>query len=110
MNSVTPEALAQIFTEARTHNGWLPEPVSADDLKRIWDVAKFPPSSANTMRLPSLRTPSTRAPSVADSGGSTLRNKKGDATRTRSRAAPVMSLSSRSRSTAMSGSSGATAL
>ncbi len=51
MNSVTPEALAQIFTEARTHNGWLPEPVSADDLKRIWDVAKFPPSSANTMPL-----------------------------------------------------------
>jgi 3-hydroxypropanoate dehydrogenase len=51
MNPIAPEALAQIFTEARTHNGWLPDPVSADDLKRIWDVAKFPPTSANTMPL-----------------------------------------------------------
>lgn len=51
MTTISNDALAQLFTDARTHNGWSDEPVSDTDLARIWDLAKFPPTSANTMPL-----------------------------------------------------------
>jgi 3-hydroxypropanoate dehydrogenase len=51
MTTISNDALAQVFTDARTHNGWSDEPVSDTDLARIWDLAKFPPTSANTMPL-----------------------------------------------------------
>lgn len=46
-------ALDAIFLEARTHNGWLPTPVPDDLLRRLYDVSKMAPTSANSspMRL-----------------------------------------------------------
>ena len=46
--SLSKEALAQIFTEARTHSAWLPEPVSDETLHQIYDLMKFGPTSANS--------------------------------------------------------------
>lgn len=40
-------ALDTLFREARTHNGWLDEPVSEATLRAIWDLAKMGPTSAN---------------------------------------------------------------
>jgi 3-hydroxypropanoate dehydrogenase len=41
------EALDQIFREARSYNDWLDKPVSDDQLRAIWDLAKMGPTSAN---------------------------------------------------------------
>ncbi len=41
------EALDQLFVVARTHNGWLDEPVPEDLLKDVWGLAKMGPTSAN---------------------------------------------------------------
>ena len=40
-------ALDTLFREARTHNGWLDQPVSDDDLRAIFDLMKYGPTSAN---------------------------------------------------------------
>jgi len=48
---LTEQAMKQLFTEARTHNGWLPEPVSDDLLKKVYDLAKFGSTSANCSPL-----------------------------------------------------------
>jgi len=50
--------LRQLFLDARTHNGWLDEPVPDSVLREIYDIAKFGPKSMNTqpMRLLFLRT------------------------------------------------------
>lgn len=40
-------ALAQLFGEARSYNGWLDKPVSDDQLHAIWDLMKMAPTSAN---------------------------------------------------------------
>ena len=42
--------LAQIFTEARTHNVFLDAPVSDDLLRKAVDLAKMGPTSANNRR------------------------------------------------------------
>ncbi len=46
------EALNQLFLEARTYRGsadaWLDKPVSDDQIKRIYDLAKMAPTSANS--------------------------------------------------------------
>lgn len=50
MNQPLPgDALAQIFTEARTFNGYLDRPVSAETLHAIWDLMKWGPTSANQL-------------------------------------------------------------
>jgi 3-hydroxypropanoate dehydrogenase len=41
------EALNRLFREARTHNVWLPKPVSDELLHEIYDLAKWGPTSAN---------------------------------------------------------------
>ena len=46
--TVSDEALDVIFREARTYQGWLPKPVDDDLLRRIYDLAKLGPTSANT--------------------------------------------------------------
>ena len=46
--SISEEALKQILTEARTHNVWLPEPVSDESLVKIYDLMKWGPTSANS--------------------------------------------------------------
>jgi 3-hydroxypropanoate dehydrogenase len=40
-------ALAQIFTDARTHNGFLDKPVPDDLLRQALDIAKIGPTSVN---------------------------------------------------------------
>ena len=41
------KALATIFREARTHNGWLDKPVTDKQLHEIYDLMKWGPTSAN---------------------------------------------------------------
>lgn len=48
MNSLSDEALDQLFREARTHNEWLPQPVSDETLRQIYDLMKWGPTSANS--------------------------------------------------------------
>ncbi|MDB5846585.1 MAG: rutE [Rhodoferax sp.] len=40
-------ALATLFTEARSQNGWTDAPVSDDLLKQVYDLARMGPTSAN---------------------------------------------------------------
>ena len=42
------KALEQIFTKARTHSVWLPEPVSDEILHQTYDLMKWGPTSANS--------------------------------------------------------------
>jgi 3-hydroxypropanoate dehydrogenase len=44
-------ALAQIFTEARTHSVWLDTPVPDALLQQVFDLAKMGPTSANCQPL-----------------------------------------------------------
>jgi len=55
--------LKLLLTEARTQNGWLPRPVSDDELRRIYDIVKMGPTSTNSCpaRFVFLRTPEARA-------------------------------------------------
>ena len=55
--------LKLLFTEARTQNGWLPTPVSDDQLRRIYEIAKTGPTSTNALpaRFVFLRTPEAKA-------------------------------------------------
>jgi len=48
---ISEAALAQIFTEARTHNGFLDKPVPDELLRRAVDIAKIGPTSANQSPL-----------------------------------------------------------
>jgi len=51
-------ARAELFTDARTHNQWKPEPVSDETLRELYDLLKMGPTSANTSpaRFVFLRT------------------------------------------------------
>jgi len=40
-------ALDQLFRNARTHNVWLPTPVGDDELRAIYELMKWAPTSAN---------------------------------------------------------------
>jgi 3-hydroxypropanoate dehydrogenase len=53
------KALDQIFREARTHSAWLPTPVGDEMLRKIYDLMKFGPTSANTtpMRIVFVKSP-----------------------------------------------------
>jgi 3-hydroxypropanoate dehydrogenase len=42
---------AALFTEARTANSFAPTPVTDAELTSIWDLAKWPPTAANTQPL-----------------------------------------------------------
>jgi|SRR5471032_1996795 len=47
--SVSPESIKQIFTGARTHHAWLEREVGDDVLSKIFDVAKWGPTSVNSL-------------------------------------------------------------
>lgn len=51
-------SLDLIFRNARTQNGWQDKPVSDDQLRALWELMKWGPTSANTSpaRLQFLRT------------------------------------------------------
>ena len=46
-NTLSHEALEQLFFEARSYNGWLDKDVSEDQIRRIYDLLKMGPTSAN---------------------------------------------------------------
>lgn len=46
-NAIDPSVLAQLFTEARSHNSWQAKTVSDDQLKEIYNLFKFAPTSVN---------------------------------------------------------------
>jgi 3-hydroxypropanoate dehydrogenase len=46
---LSDDALDTIFREARTANAYFEKPVGADQLRAIWDLAKWGPTSANSM-------------------------------------------------------------
>ena len=56
-------ALDLIFRQARTQNGWLPTPVTDDQLRAIYAIMKLGPTSANSSpaRILFLRTPEAKA-------------------------------------------------
>ena len=51
MTDKLSEALDIIFRQARTHSAWLDKPVSDDLLRAAYDLAKWGPTSANTMPM-----------------------------------------------------------
>src|SRR5690348_12374385 len=62
MNSLPDDALDILFRKARTNHGWRPEPVSDDQLRALYELMKWGPTSANTCpaRLAFLRTPESK--------------------------------------------------
>ena len=42
------KSLDLLFREARTHNGWLPKPVSDEQIRAIYEIVKMGPTSANS--------------------------------------------------------------
>jgi 3-hydroxypropanoate dehydrogenase len=57
------KALDLLLRKARTQNGWLPTPVTDDQLRAIYDIMKVGPTSANSCpaRIVFLRTPEAKA-------------------------------------------------
>jgi 3-hydroxypropanoate dehydrogenase len=39
--------LDQLFLEARTYNAWKPDPIPETTLRKLWDLARMGPTSAN---------------------------------------------------------------
>lgn len=56
-------ARALLFTEARSANAFTAEPVSDEELAAIWELAKWPPTAANTqpLRVQFVRTAAGKA-------------------------------------------------
>ena len=55
---IAADATAQIFTEARTHNGFIDKPVPEELLRRAVELAELAPTSANQspMRIVFVRS------------------------------------------------------
>jgi 3-hydroxypropanoate dehydrogenase len=47
MNTLPETALNQLFTDARTQNGWLATPVADETLHTLYELLKWGPTSAN---------------------------------------------------------------
>lgn len=62
-NPLSPEAMGQLFTAARTHNGWLDRDVPDDLLEHAVNYAKWGPTSANCspMRIVFVRSREAKA-------------------------------------------------
>jgi 3-hydroxypropanoate dehydrogenase len=48
---ITQDAIKQIFTEARSHHHWLNKPVTDEQLRELYELAKWGPTSANTLPM-----------------------------------------------------------
>jgi 3-hydroxypropanoate dehydrogenase len=57
------KALDALFRQARTQNGWLPTPVTDEELRAVYDLMRWGPTSANCCpaRFVVLRTPEAKA-------------------------------------------------
>lgn len=47
MPALEQSALAQLFTQARTHNAWLPDAIDDSWLRELYELMKWGPTSAN---------------------------------------------------------------
>ena len=47
MNTLDPAGSDLLFNEARTHNDWTDQPVSDETLRKLYDLLKMAPTSAN---------------------------------------------------------------
>ena len=65
-------ALAQLFTEARTRNGWKPDPLPESLLRELYDMVKFGPTAANSTpaRFVFVTSPEAKEKLAAVSSGS----------------------------------------
>ena len=61
--TLDPAALDLLFLKARTQNGWLPTPVTDDQLREVYAIMRVGPTSANSSpaRIVFLRTPEAKA-------------------------------------------------
>ena len=61
-NRLSEEGLDLLFRQARTHNGWLDQPVSDDILRHLYELMKWGPTSVNCCpaRILFLRTPEAK--------------------------------------------------
>jgi len=62
MSMIDSQALAALFTDARTQNGWTDRPVTDEQLMQVFDLMKMAPTSMNTQpaRFVFLRTPQAK--------------------------------------------------
>lgn len=60
---LSPHAIAQLFTQARTHNGWRPIDVPDDLLRQAVEISRWGPTSANCspLRIVFVRSPEAKA-------------------------------------------------
>lgn len=60
---IDQHALDTLFLQARTHNGWLDVPVEDSVLRRVFDIARMAPTSANCspMRLVFVKSANAKA-------------------------------------------------
>ena len=61
--TLSQDALAQLFLAARTYNAWLPRCVTDAQLHQLYELAKLGPTSANSspMRLVFVKSPEAKA-------------------------------------------------
>jgi len=61
--SLSEATLDQLFRSARTFNAWLPKEVSDEQLRRLYELAKFGPTSANSspMRVVFVKSAEAKA-------------------------------------------------
>jgi 3-hydroxypropanoate dehydrogenase len=48
ISMLTDQALDTLFRNARTHNGWLDQPIADETLHQLFDLLKMAPTSANS--------------------------------------------------------------
>lgn len=72
MSKLDAAALAQLYTEARTRNGWKPEPLPETVLRELYDLVKFGPTAFNATpaRFIFVTSPEAKARLAALSSGS----------------------------------------
>src|SRR5882762_6973949 len=58
---ISISSIQQLFTEARTHHGWQDKPVEDGLLQEIYDLAKWGPTSANSLPMRIVFVKSTSA-------------------------------------------------
>src|SRR3954447_21962152 len=51
MTDLDADALGLLFLNARTHRSWIDRPVDDALLRRVYELARWPPTSANTQPM-----------------------------------------------------------
>jgi 3-hydroxypropanoate dehydrogenase len=63
MSKADQASIDLVFSNARSQNGWTDQPVTDDELRAVYEIAKWGPTSMNTQpaRFLFLRTPEAKA-------------------------------------------------